>query len=258
MTTDALFLARLEKDLICQTKTNSAHMDNDATGCYDRIVTSLGMMACRRLGMPVNAIRCQADALKHMRYAVKTVYGISESQYAGTDLEPLFGTGQGSGASPAIWLCLVVILLNALDRMSKEDNISGLDFTDPWGELTAAWRVGAFVDDTNQGILDSTHLLTPGELVEKLWKSGQMWENLLHISGGSLNLAKCSWTLQYWEWNNGRPCLRPPSPQDPLLLMTSGQNPEQHIICRHSNETEMKGLGVHLNCLGTFKYHALS
>ena len=32
MTTDALFLARLEKDLIRQTKANSAHMDNDATG----------------------------------------------------------------------------------------------------------------------------------------------------------------------------------------------------------------------------------
>jgi hypothetical protein len=33
MTTDALFFARLEKDLLRQTKSNSAHMDNDATGC---------------------------------------------------------------------------------------------------------------------------------------------------------------------------------------------------------------------------------
>jgi hypothetical protein len=39
MTTDALFLSRLEKDLIRQTKSNSAHMDNDATGCYDCIIT---------------------------------------------------------------------------------------------------------------------------------------------------------------------------------------------------------------------------
>ena len=71
MTTDALFLARLEKDLIRQTKANSAHMDNDATGCYDRIVTALGMLACRRLGIPVEAIRCQADTLRLMRYAIK-------------------------------------------------------------------------------------------------------------------------------------------------------------------------------------------
>ena len=33
MTTDALFLVQFEKDLIRQLKVNSAHMDNDATGC---------------------------------------------------------------------------------------------------------------------------------------------------------------------------------------------------------------------------------
>jgi hypothetical protein len=100
MTTDALFLSRLEKDLVRQTKSNNTHMDNDATGCYDRIITSLGMIACRRLGMPSHAIRCQSETLFHMTYAVKLVYGISTAQYASTIQEPLFGTGQGSGASP--------------------------------------------------------------------------------------------------------------------------------------------------------------
>ena len=69
MTTDALFLARLEKDLIRQTRANSAHMDNDATGCYDRIITSLGMIACRRLGVPKEAIQCQAETLRTMQYS---------------------------------------------------------------------------------------------------------------------------------------------------------------------------------------------
>ena len=50
-----------------------------------------------------------------MIYAIKHVYGISEDEYQGTTFEPLFGTGQGSGLSPAIWLSLVVILLNAFD-----------------------------------------------------------------------------------------------------------------------------------------------
>ena len=39
MTTDALFLACLEKDLIWQTKSNSAHVNNDTIGCYGRIIT---------------------------------------------------------------------------------------------------------------------------------------------------------------------------------------------------------------------------
>lgn len=169
MTTDALFFARLEKDLIRQTRANSAHMDNDATGCYDQIITSLGMIACRRLGMPMKALQCQAETLRTMRYSVKHNYGTSLQEYSGTDIEPLFGTGQGSGASPAIWLGLVVILLNAMDCISEqEDAIPGLDFSDPWKDLRTKWRVGVFVDDTNQGIMDSLGSQSIEDLVEQL------------------------------------------------------------------------------------------
>lgn len=256
MTTDALFLSRLEKDIIRQIKANSAHMDNDATGCYDRIVTALGMIACRRLGMPESAIRCQAATLKNMKYAVKHAFGTAFSEYFGTIFEPLFGTGQGSGASPAIWLALVVILLNALDRISAEDGIPGLSFDDPWNELHAAWRVGAFVDDTNQGIMDPTGNFSRVELANHMQAAGQLWEKLLFISGGTLNLSKCSWTMQFWEWTNGRPSMAPVLASDPSLLMTCGNNPEHHIIRRHKNETEVKGLGVHMNFCGTFSGHA--
>jgi hypothetical protein len=256
MTIDALFLARLEKDLIRQTKANSAHMDNDATGCYDRFVTSIGMLACRQLGMPSLAIKCQAETLRKMKYSVKHSYGVSDSYYESTDKEPLFGTGQGSGASPAIWLGVVVILLNALDRISAEENIPGLEFSDPWNEYSENWRVGAFVDETNQGVMDTSGTLLPSELVEHLRHSGQTWERLLHISGGSLNLAKCSWTLQYWQWINGRPSLQPDSAAPFPLLMTSGTLPEHHIIQRHLNTTELRGLGVFMNFGGTFDFHA--
>ena len=50
-----------------------------------------------------------------MIYAIKHAYGISEDEYQGTKFEPLFGTGQGSGSSPANWISLLVILLNAFD-----------------------------------------------------------------------------------------------------------------------------------------------
>ena len=50
-----------------------------------------------------------------MKYMVKTVYGVSESNYTGTPFAPLFGTGQGSGASPAVWLSLVILPLHTFD-----------------------------------------------------------------------------------------------------------------------------------------------
>lgn len=64
-------------------------MDNNATGCYNRIVVSLEIMACCHLGMPANEIRTQTGALQFMKYTVKTVYGISEDNYKGTSFEPL-------------------------------------------------------------------------------------------------------------------------------------------------------------------------
>jgi hypothetical protein len=90
------------------------------------------MIVCRRLGMPPSAIRTQAESLQLMRYyAIKHAYGVSEDEYQGTIFESLFGKGQGNGSSPAIWLGLVVILINAFDRMAAEENITGFEFEDP-------------------------------------------------------------------------------------------------------------------------------
>ena len=220
--------------------------------------------------MPRNAINCQATVSWLLRHAVKHAAGISAAEYFGTLEDPLFWTGQGSGSSGAIWLCLVVVLLNCLDRLSAEedqipgqkfsdpwnkiieqcsvsafvdktnrgvmdplgtllspdelveqlrragqlweklpfildrlsaedDEIPGLKFSDPRNEIIEQWSIGAFVDNTNQGVMDPLGTLSPDELVEQRCRAGQLWEKLPFISGGALNLAKCScWTLQYW------------------------------------------------------------
>jgi len=75
--------------------------------------------------------------------------------------------------------------------MAAEENITGFEFEDPSNEIAAAWHIGAFVDDTNQGVTDSKGTQLQAELVERLRQAGQMWENLLHNSGGALNLSKC-------------------------------------------------------------------
>ncbi len=113
-------LTQLTTDLCRIHKHNLARFDNDARACSDRIIVALGMLAARRCGMPETAVQTHADSLKLMKYTVKTVHGISESNYHGTTFEPLFGTGQGSGASPSVWLTLVVVLMNTLDRLIPE------------------------------------------------------------------------------------------------------------------------------------------
>jgi aconitase B len=102
--------AHLTTNLWHLLKINLVRFDNDATACYDRTIVALGMLDARRCGMPKRAIHTHANKVKFMKYAVKTMYGIFETIYvSGTLFEPLFGTGQGSGASPAVvWLVLIV------------------------------------------------------------------------------------------------------------------------------------------------------
>ena len=60
--------------------------------------------------------------------------------------EPLFGTGQGSNASPAAWLAFIVILLNAIDKEIPDDR---MPFLDPITKKPHSLLADAFVDDTS-------------------------------------------------------------------------------------------------------------
>ena len=52
----ALFLKVVSYDYIRYLKLNAAVFNNGAKGCYDRIIPTFGMAACRRVGMPLNTI----------------------------------------------------------------------------------------------------------------------------------------------------------------------------------------------------------
>jgi hypothetical protein len=247
-TMDPIMLTQLTTDLCHLLKINLARFDNDATACYDRIIVCLGMMAARRCGMPSNAIRTHADTLKFIKYTVKTVHGVSESNYSGTPFAPLFGTGQGSGASPAVWLTLIVILMNTMDRIIPER----MAFQSPDGSNSQARLLDAFVDDTslgftNDGSLDFT------ELTHRLRDIAQTWEQLLHLSGGALNLKKCSWHILFWEWKAGRPLLRPITAHDPALARYQGSSKQSFHPIRRTAPTEASRiLGVYLSPTGDF------
>jgi hypothetical protein len=114
---DPIMLTELTNDLCRLLKHNLTRFDIDASACYNRIIVTLGMLAARRCSMSENAVRTHTACLQFMKYMVKTMRGISEDNYSGTPFSPLFGTGQGSGSSPAVWLTLVVILMNTLEKL---------------------------------------------------------------------------------------------------------------------------------------------
>ncbi|KAI2510294.1 hypothetical protein MHU86_4172 [Fragilaria crotonensis] len=95
-TMEPIMLTQLTADMSRLLKTNYARFDNDASACFDRIIVALGMLAARRCGMPINAVRSHAQSLELMRYMVKTVYGVSENSYTGTPFAPLLVRGKAA------------------------------------------------------------------------------------------------------------------------------------------------------------------
>ena len=251
---DPIMLTQLTSDLCRILKHDFARFDNDASACYDRIIVALGMLAgARRCGMPPNAIRLHSEALQFMKYTVKTMYGISDATYHGTAFEPLFGTGQGSGASPAVWLTLVVLLLHSLDRLVPHR----MNFVPISGARDHSRSSDAFVDDTSMGFTSTDDATSYPELIARLQSVAQTWEKLLSLSGGKLNLSKCSWFVLRWEWENGRPHLREIRPDDPPLSLTQGDSTTPIPINHLTPEKSSRMLGVYLNPLGDFSDHLI-
>jgi hypothetical protein len=247
---ELVMLNQLSNDICRTNKYNIIRFDNDASACYDRILVPLGMTAARRCGMPDNAIRVHANTLEGMKYKVKTAFGISEEYYTSKPKEPLFGTGQGSGASPAVWLTLVVVLMNTLDRITLERiKFRSPDSLDHHQRLT-----DAFVDDTSLAITDTYKSMTPNEMIQRIEKIAQNWERILFLSGGSLNLKKCSWSMLHWEWKQGRPTIyrRQDDDADITLVTRSTGTPSTSVIKYNPPTTSSRLLGVHINPLGDF------
>jgi hypothetical protein len=71
-----------------------------------------------------------------MKYYVKMTQGISNEFYRVIQNYLLYGTGQGSGTSPSVWLSLVVVLLTTLTILAP----LSMSFADPWGNIFEARR----------------------------------------------------------------------------------------------------------------------
>jgi hypothetical protein len=244
---EPIMLTQLSNDSCRLLKHNLARFDNDASACFDRIIVPLAMLAARRCGMSEASVKIHAETLRQMSYAVKTQYGVSQSSYCSTDSEPLFGTGQGSGASPAAWLTLVVIMMNTMDRLVSER----VTFRSPDTSMCHERLIDAFVDDTSISFTDSGDK-SYDDMVATITSIASLWDRLLFYSGGSLNLQKCAWHITYWEWEHGRPRLRTPNSNDKQIVICSAQTGKDETIKQQHYHQSSRILGAHLTPSGEF------
>jgi hypothetical protein len=87
---------QLTHDVVRQTRTTIAVIENDALGYYDRLMNPLILLAMRWLGVPESLARSIAQTWSQTTHFIKTQFGVSTSSYRNTPQTPLFGPGQGS------------------------------------------------------------------------------------------------------------------------------------------------------------------
>jgi hypothetical protein len=180
-------LSAVLKKVLCHdhlqlTKCNGAFLENDAVGCYDRLVNNLVFMLMVNLGIPKTVAACIGDLWDNIVHLIKTVYGISSVTYTNTSHKPLYGPGQGSTCGPISLLLCYWVIVTSLDP-----SITAAKFFSACRDIIVEITGVSFVDDSSLAVtseyqydLSLTDAVNKwkevGHLVNRLSALGQHWE----------------------------------------------------------------------------------
>jgi hypothetical protein len=224
---DPVLIEELQSEICRASRKSIVKFDNDATSCYDRILPSLASVASRKYGIHKNVAFVMASTLQECKYKLKTLLGVSEEFYRHCKIFPIYGTGQGSGNSPAIWCIISSILFDC-----HASRAYGATFQTPNQTQTIKFYMIGFVDDStgqaNAFLMDTQ---PPVEyLVEQMHHDAQLWNDLLWASGGALELPKCMYhVINYAFTNDGAPILRGGQVGGDLILESGDRTCKQTI-----------------------------
>jgi hypothetical protein len=133
---------------------------------------------------------------------------------------PIYGSGQGSGSSPSIWLFIISSTLCDVHYSTSH----GATFASPDGQDHIKISMVGFVDDstgTSNDFRPSTQS-SPEIISQRMQHDAQAWNDLLWCSGGKLELAKCSFhTLIFKAHPDGSASPILPAYPDPIELRDS-------------------------------------
>jgi hypothetical protein len=115
----------------------------DATACYNCIIPGVGNLASCTHGLHCNVALIQGKTLEEVQYHLKMILGVSKEHYQHCTASPVFGTGQGSGNSPTIWLVISSILFTCYSEKAH-----GARFKSPDKSICVDMFRISFVNDT--------------------------------------------------------------------------------------------------------------
>jgi hypothetical protein len=214
----------------------------------------MAMMVSQFYGVPVSLCSMQGETLKNSKFSIRTGLGDSLEYYQHSKNTPDHGTGQGSCASPAIWLLISSFLMKILSTKAN-----GMTLYDPIGiEDDLIKYIEGFVDDTSLFTNLEYNNDDLKQLIDRMETDGTVWSKLLEASGGKLEMEKCFYYILSWKWSkNGNPQPQIISEQScnsqPICLERNKENP-QYLKQMEINESH-KTLGVLKTTMGIEDKH---
>ena len=216
-------------------KRNIAILDSDATGCYDRIPHNLLTMAQQRLGCRKSFTISHAKTLHQMRHRILTAHGVSSKSFTNM----LAGVGQGSSNGPSGWHSVFEVIAAAYRELNP-----GCNWKSPHENIDVSVWLAGFVDDVVKFVSfrDSDKW---EETLAATQASYQSWQKLLEATGGSLSLAKSSYTMLYWVPDGKNDFRLAQKAETPGTLTMTADNTIVTIKRNEPHEAS-KDLGIYL------------
>ena len=180
---DPVFIEELQLEISRLTRKTLIQTNYDATACYDRIVPNLGMVASQAFGVPAQVTSTNAQTLLHAQYRIRTEMGLSDESYSHCQDYPIYGTGQGSGNSPAIWFfcraSFMIVMIKRLFELNKSESseIGMVGFVNDSNGQT-----NLFMTDEKEG--------TRHAVLLQMKANAQIWSNLLSTTGGGAGIEQ--------------------------------------------------------------------
>ncbi len=190
-----------------------------------------------------------------MQYELKIGFGESVESYGGTPLSPNSGLGQGSGASPPVFLALSSLIVNAYCYLGHGAKICS-------SYVGHLFNVSAVMYVNGTDLLhwpDSAHL-DPDNLIAYVQQATMDYGHLAQASGNILKGKKCSVYFMDYIYGHRRARLKTVQELPPprVYVIDDGRRYLSHIcihqpdgpnapIKTHNVSIGFKMLGVHFS-----------
>ena len=235
---DPVFLEMMQYDYTLMTRFDSIKFANDAGSCYDRIIVPPSNVIARSRGLHAHVAKIHGNTLEKAVFRIKTQLGISQGHYSHSEADPVFGTGQGSTASPPTWTLNGSLYFDVYDK-----HCNGADYVDMDNSITLHIGMAGYIDDNCAQV--NSHPSKRTSIIQRATHDAQLWNDILWASGGILEHEKCSYHFMVSDFDrNGAPVLRSGTHGDPI-----------QIIDAFGKTTTLKQLSVYTpyKTLGTYQ-----